>query len=59
MSKPKTKITDEDLESMLKMFTPNDILNKFISNGSEKLTYKQLDYLFELRDGKKEEKNEK
>ena len=42
MSKPKTKITDEDLESMLKMFTPNDILNKFISNGSEKLTYKQL-----------------
>ena len=53
------KITDEDLESILKMFTPSDILNKFIANGKRCLTTKQLDYLFELRDGKKEEKNEK
>ncbi len=59
MSKPKTKITDEDIESMLKMFTPNEILNKFIANGVRCLNNNQLDYLFELRDGKKEEKNEK
>ena len=59
MKKPKTKITDEDIESMLKMFSPNEILNKFIVNGERCLTYKQLDYLFELRDGKKDDKNEK
>ena len=51
------KITDEDLNSMLKMFTPSDILNKFIANGKRILTIKQIEHLFELRDGKKEEKN--
>lgn len=51
------KITDEDLKSMLKMFTPSDILNKFIANGKRILTVKQIELLFELRDGKKEEKN--
>lgn len=52
------KITDKDVKSMLKMFTPNDILNKFI-NGGTRLTSKQIDDLMDLRDGKKEGKNEK
>lgn len=52
------KITDEDLNSMLKMFTPSDILNKFIANGKRSLTVKQIDFLFELRDGKKDEEKE-
>lgn len=52
------KITDKDVKSMLKMFTPNDILNKFI-NGGARLTSKQIDDLMDLRDGKKEGKNEK
>lgn len=50
----KLKITDRDIKSMLKMFTPNEILNKFI-NGGERLTSKQLDELIELRDGKSKE----
>ena len=48
------KITDRDIKSMLKMFTPNEILNKFI-NGGSRLTSKQLEELIKL----KEEKNEK
>ena len=52
------KITDEDLKSMLKMFTPSDILNKFIANGKRILTIKQIETLFELRDGKKDEEKE-
>lgn len=50
----KIKITDKDIKSMLKMFTPNEILNKFI-NGGERLTSKQLDELINLRDGKNKE----
>lgn len=57
MKKP-IKITDRDIKSMLKMFTPNEILNKFI-NGGARLTSKQIEDLIELRDGKKEGKNEK
>lgn len=48
------KITDRDIKSMLKMFTPNEILQKFI-NGGAKLTSKQLEDLIKM----KEVKNEK
>ena len=48
------KITDRDIKSMLKMFAPNEILNKFI-NGGARLTSKQLEELIKL----KEVKNEK
>ena len=57
MKKP-IKITDRDIKSVLKMFTPNEVLNKFI-NGGARLTSKQIEDLIELRDGKKEGKNEK
>jgi len=42
------KITNEDLQSMLKMFTPKEILNKYI-NGGARLTSKQLEYLIKLK----------
>ena len=57
MKKP-IKITDRDIKSVLKMFTPNEVLNKFI-NGGARLTSKQIEDLSELRYGKKEGKNEK
>lgn len=44
------KITDRDIKSMLKMFTPNEILNKFI-NGGARLTSKQLELLIQLKNG--------
>lgn len=42
------KLTDKDIKSILKMFTPKEIINKFI-NGGARLTSKQLDLLIQLK----------
>lgn len=50
------KKTAEGIEELLKAFTPKKIISMYYTNEIN-LTSKELDYLFELRDGKKKEKN--
>lgn len=44
------KITDRDIKSILKVFTPTEILKKYIDGGI-RLTSKQLDKLIEMKSG--------